>query len=152
MATDCNKFYIDEDSYMQITNEDEEGFKSFLDRNKKVVDITPRKKVLDSNITGIVKEKPITLESIDKKEELVIKHQKDDDHRYIFCLFWLEQYLPRFELAFGEFHYSKEGLSNKEKCIELQRYFEDVCKIKNVEDIRKKSVHTMKDVIKGRGK
>lgn len=147
MTLDHNKLYIDNDSYNQITGETEEEFKSFLKRNDCAVDITPRKKVFDNNIVETVKSD--SSESVpSKKEELELKHKQDEDHRYIFTLFWLEQYLPRFELTFGEFRYSKDNLSNKEKCLELQKYFEDVCNISNVEDIRKRSVHTMMDAIK----
>ena len=76
-----------------------------------------------------------------KAKELEERHKKDEDYRYIPSLVWLEMYLPHYEVVFGEFKYSNNNLTNKQKCEELLTYFSDVCGITDIKDIYKRRPH-----------
>ena len=53
---------------------------------------------------------------------------------------WLEQYLDRYKTIYGEFKYSKDNLTNQEKCEELIKYYEK-CGCNRVEEIFKRKPH-----------
>lgn len=69
------------------------------------------------------------------------RHRKDEDYRYVPSLVWMEMYLPRFESRYGEFNYSSDDISNKQKCEELLDYFGNICGVSKIEEIYKKGSH-----------
>lgn len=135
--------YIDEDTYYQITGEkDYNSYVEFLNNNKKFVDVTKQRKtifddkILKSDNIEIEKQKvQINAESLEEK------HKQADDLRFFPSLIWLEMYLPRYELVYGCFNYSKEILTNKQKCEELLEYYGNICGITDIKDIFKKKPH-----------
>lgn len=141
--TKKDNIIIDQETFTKITNEDKDEYLKFLNENPLFVDIND---ALESKRKAkeIETEKNIELEQQlleQKSKELEERHKKDEDYRYIPSLVWLEMYLPRYELVYGEFEYSNDKLTNKQKCEELLTYFSDVCGITDVKDIYKKRPH-----------
>ena len=141
--TKKDNIIIDEETFTKVTNEDKDEYLKFLNENPLFVDIND---ALESKrkTKEIESEKNIELEQQlleQKSKELEERHKKDEDYRYVPSLVWLEMYLPRYELIYGEFEYSNDQLTNKQKCEELLTYFSDVCGITDVKDIYKKRPH-----------
>lgn len=131
--------YIDEDTYYQIIGEeDQNSYVNFLANNPKFVDVTKpieskkRKTIYDSNIIN-------NESNIEDQITLKERHQKTDDLRFMPHLIWLEMYLPRHEKVFGNFEYSSDQITNKEKCEELLEYYSSTCGITDIEDIFKRA-------------
>ena len=141
--TKKDNIIIDEDTFTKITNENKDAYLKFLKENPLFVDVNDalenKKTKEESKIkNNLEEEKKLKLE---KERELQERHKKDEDYRYVPSLVWLEMYLPRYELVYGEFKYSNDNLSNKQKCEELLTYFSDVCGITDIKDIYKKKPH-----------
>lgn len=148
MTKDNEIVYIDSDTYYQIIgSQDEESYKNFLINNPRFKDInSQRKSVYSENIVA----KPVVEESkkISEKTKLQCQHEKDEDYRYFPHRFWLEQYLPRFEMTYGKFFYSSDNLTNKAMCEELLIYYSEVCHIDNIENIKKGSLRGIQEFFK----
>ncbi len=122
---------IDENTYNQVNDNTLDSYESFIESNPIVTDFSSWLKKNNKREEKI--------ES--KKVELDEKLKKDEDYRYIPSLVWMEMYLPRFEMVYGKFKYSKNGITNKQKCEELLHYYEKKCGVKRVEEIIRKRPH-----------
>ncbi len=132
MTKENDFIYIDEDTYFKIIGKkDKSDYQRFLKDNPQFIDITKKKTTLEK-----VKQEVIS----NKEKELEEKHKRADDFRYIMPLIWLEQYLDRYKTIYGEFKYSKDNLTNQEKCEELIKYYEK-CGCNRVEEIFKRKPH-----------
>lgn len=132
MTKENDFIYIDEDTYFKIiSKEDKSDYQRFLKDNPQFIDVTKKKTTLEK-----VKQEVIS----NKEKELEEKHKRADDFRYIMPLIWLEQYLDRYKTIYGEFKYSKDNLTNQEKCEELIKYYEK-CGCNRVEEIFKRKPH-----------
>ena len=123
---------MDKNTYNQFNDNSLDTYESFLESNPFVTDYS-------SWLKKNNKKEKDKIET--KKIELDEKLKKDEDYRYIPSLVWMEMYLPRFEMVYGKFTYSKSDISNKQKCEELLHYYETKCGIKNVQEIYKKKPH-----------
>lgn len=138
-----DKIVIDQETYTSVTNEGKDEYLKFLRDNPFYIDVN---EAIEKNKEKRQKQHQKELEQqekykLKKQKELEEKHQRDEDYRYIPSLVWLEMYLPRFEMVYGEFVYSKKELSNKQKCEELLNYFGEVCGITDIQDIFKMKPH-----------
>ena len=123
---------IDENTYNQFNDNSLDTYEDFLKSNPIVTDYS-------SWLKKNNKKSDEKIES--KKVELDKKLKKDEDYRYIPSLVWMEMYLPRFEMVYGKFNYSKNDLTNKQKCEELLNYYAKKCGIKKINEIYKKKPH-----------
>lgn len=129
MTKENDLIEIDEDIYFKISGkEDKSDYQRFLKDNPQFIDVTKKKTTLEK-----VKQEVI----LNKEKELEEKHKRADDFRYFFHVTWLEQYLDRYKTIYGEFKYSKDNLTNQEKCDELIEYYYK-CGCNSVEEILKR--------------
>ena len=123
---------IDENTYNQVNDNTLDNYENFIESNPIVTDFS----------SWLKKNNKKDEEKIEiKKNKLEEQLKKDEDYRYFMYLYWLELYLPRFEMRYGQFNYSNSELSNKQKCVELLHYYETECGIKKVEEIFKRKPH-----------
>lgn len=119
------KYYMDEATFKQVGGE---NFESFLKETPNVYKYP-----------------------FDKKEQLTIEKEEKknickstEDFNNFLQITWLELYLPRFELQYGMFEYSKSDLSDSEKIEELLGYYANTCGIEDISEIPKKSFGAFK--------
>lgn len=134
------KYYMDEDTFHQIWGNDD--FDSFFRNHPNVYRYPIDKKVTSKNDI---------LESLDKKtneKNLTLEKTQactsTEDFNNFLQITWLELYLPRFELQYGMFEYSKSDLSASEKIEELLEYYANTCGIEDISEIPKKSFSAFK--------
>ena len=130
-------YIIDEDTYRQF---DEQGdYDNFLKDNSAFKDKNTYLYEIKDNGKNITEEK----QKLEEKKQKLLeeRHKKDEDYRYFMHVFWMEQYLPRFEEQYGEFSYPSDNLTNQQKCEALLKYYGDTCNITNIQDIFKRRPH-----------
>lgn len=127
------KYPIDEDTFSQIFGS-ESDYDTFLKENP-----------VFTRDESVKKEKKKKTTSEWKSDNIKSIHSIDDFYQFLY-LTWLELYLPRYELKYGEFQYSKdsEEMTNLEKINELLDYFVDCGVGTNIEEIRKSSFRGFK--------
>lgn len=122
------KYYMDEATFKQVGGEDFEGF-------------------LKENLT-VYKYPFDEKEQLNNQKENNLNNQNicrsTEDFNNFLQITWLELYLPRFELQYGMFEYSKSDLSDSEKIEELLGYYANNCGIENISEIPKKSFGAFK--------
>ncbi|MBP3766635.1 MAG: hypothetical protein J6G98_05590 [Bacilli bacterium] len=126
---------IDENTYNQVNDNTLDSYENFIESNPIVDDYSSW---LKKNKTS---KSSVEITNQVKKRELDEKLKKDEDYRYIPSLVWMEMYLPRFEVAYGKFTYSKSDISNKQKCEELLKYYSSKCGVKKIDEIFKRRPH-----------
>lgn len=126
-----NEIIIEENNFIQMTNQDTESYIRELDERVSLGHI-------DVDLKEVKRENQVQTEQQKRLEEA---YEKAEDYNYMPYCHWLETFIPYYAKKYGPFNYSSNDLTNKQKIAELLNYYNKIHILNETEDIRKKKPH-----------